>query len=139
MNILIKIILFVFVILLVTWGAYIGKQIYDGKTSIDLDLRNAFKSVVDQMDLSKPTQQAPVPRNVCTFSRIDLLKGRILDDKKQVVKYEEDSIKNIDCDTCKNYTYKTDKGCNKLLYDMLYSGTGLGICSSSLSYPTKCV
>ena len=78
------------------------------------------------------------PENVCTFLGNDIYEGRVHKDNKKLTTNVE-----IDCNACKDYTYKSEDGCSPYDYDMRYSTRGasgteyLGICTS-LSFPRPC-
>jgi hypothetical protein len=127
---------------------FIINQLLGGTLFKDLDWNflNWFsKKKKIKVDSSSAPAPAPALKNVCTFSRLDLMKKRIIDKDKKIV--EPSDIKydtngnvvsgGIDCDSCGDYKYMTIKGCNTLKYDSIYSGTGTGLCTS-VGFPDKC-
>lgn len=140
--------LFVFLLIMIE-VYYILQQYVPGMKFSDLDWNflNLFREKKKSVSSSESAPAPPPPplENACTFSRLDLMKKRIVDKDNKVV--EPSDIKydiygnmvsgGVDCAACGNYKYKTFKGCNTLKYDALYSGSGTGLCTS-VGFPEKC-
>jgi hypothetical protein len=137
--------MFIFLLLIIEIIFLLKQYLNDVEfKDLDWNFLHFFSFKINKQVVSTASPLPPIT-NVCTFSRIDLMKKRILDKNKQVI--EPSDIKydtngnlvsgGIDCSTCDEYTYKTIKGCNTLRYDAMYSGTGTGLCTS-VGFPNKC-
>ena len=99
-----------------------------------------FKTITEKTTtgILQNLEQEFNPDNVCTFLGNDIYEGRVYKNGSKLKNNVE-----IDCNSCKYYTYKGEDGCSPYAYDMRYSTRGasgteyLGICTS-MSFPRSC-
>lgn len=141
MSVLTKSILYITGLLFVLYAIFILAQGF--MTNFKLIQFNPFKffsTLTEKTGKSifNKLEQEFNPENVCTFLGNDIYEGRVYKGSSKLGNNVE-----IDCNACKDYTYKGDDGCSPYDYDMRYSTRGasgteyLGICTS-LSFPRAC-
>jgi hypothetical protein len=126
---------------------YVGFQITIGKEVLSfnpLAVGNALSSLkIPELNV------ADVNQNKCTFLDSDIYNKRVqsiegelvvegMAERNPRVGNAPDKHRIINCDDCKKYLYKTDKGCTPYENNFMYSISGsLGVCTAK-GFPKPC-